>query len=343
MAGTSRPLPIVILFLFALVASSFSGCSRAKRGGSTDAGDAGTPTDARSVGPRSELANPSFTRGFVSLVPEEAPRSRLDADPILAAYLPAITRLVDGGAPGKSAVQSTALSIKGRRAILVGDRYPQLFVFDDREPDPVWMRERAVAGITPPIGQFALAAAPKGRVALAIVDPPTSMVALRIIDQDGSPFADLESLAFTGPAELSLLYWQNHGWVVVTSGGGITRAQLVSEDAKRTWGTDRAGIDVAGRPRAGSPVAIIADTDDSLMMVQITRGASDDGTFHAYAFRYDARGEALLKSPIDLGAVKPASAKDRAVLTGVRPGVVTAKLPDGVTVEVHATGEVILR
>lgn len=348
------------LFPFALLALAFGvtavlalGCARSKSGDSSDAGaplDASRPDAAvvsnadaaPSVASPGELGDPLYQQWLVPVIPEEARRTRLDADPTLAAYKNEIARSFDGGAPGNAVVQATPLSFQGRQAILVGDPHPQLFVFDARKPAPLWMRDRPVAGITPPISQFALAAGPKGRVAIAVCDPPTSLVALRILDEDGSPFADLEALDFEGPAELSLLYWQKRGWILTASSAGTTRAQLMTEDGKRMWGAGKTGREVATRPQTASPVALVADTDDTLMMVQIARAASDPQGHapRAYAFRYDAQGEPLWKAPLDLGAIKTTTAAERAVLARTRPGVVTAKLPGGAVMDIRSTGEI---
>ncbi|AKU94514.1 hypothetical protein AKJ09_01178 [Labilithrix luteola] len=356
MAGVVSRTTLSSFVTFAVLSSATAvfvfGCARSKSdekpdgGAQVDASRGGAAAtsnaDASSAPAPGELADPLFQQWLVPVIPEEARRARLDTDPALAAYKVEIARSFDGGTPSNAAVQATPLSLQGRQAVLVGDAHPQLFVFDGRKPAPLWTRDRPVAGITPPIGQFALAAGPKGRVAIAVCDPPTSLVALRILDDDGSPFADLQALDFEGPAELSLLYWQKHGWVIAASSVGTTRAQLMTEDGKRTWGTGKNGRDVATRPQTASPVALVADTDDTLMMVQIARASSDmqGHAPRAYAFRYDAQGEPLWKAPLDLGAIKATAAAERAILARTRPGVVTAKLPGGAVMDIRSTGEI---
>ncbi len=64
---------------------------------------------------------------------------------------------------------------------------------------------------------------------MAACAPPTSSVALRLWDEDGSPFADFQALETKACDAVTLLYWPSHGWIIAIAAGAETRAQPVSE------------------------------------------------------------------------------------------------------------------
>src|SRR5262249_38723644 len=145
------------------------------------------------------------------------------------------------------------LTAAGRRIVLVmeagkptSDARPIALVIDDKS-GVVWSKQRPIAGIMPPVGPIAIAPGPLGRVALAACDPPTSLVALRLWDDDGSPFADFQALTGVESCDaLTLLYWPEHGWIVVAARPGVTRARLIKESGGPAWGD---GLDLGVRSK----------------------------------------------------------------------------------------------
>jgi hypothetical protein len=291
----------------------------------------------------------SFTLATVS--PVEARRARVqrlaDHDALRGIH-PVLEKHFGGGPDAGFDVQSADLTAAGRRVVLVSeagkptsDARPIAIVA--RDDGVVWSKERPVAGIMPPVGPIAIAPAPLGRVALAACDPPTNVVALRIWDDDGSPFADFQALSVDGCEALSLLYWPDRGWIIVAVRAGATRAQLVSEHGTPRWGL---GLDLGARSRAGAiaPASLAADTDDTFVLVQMVQPSGEDGSpFHALAFRYDTRGTAIWRAAVDLGKLeRPPAPGERVRMTPTKPGV-RVTLPSGAEVDVRPSGDVIPR
>lgn len=250
--------------------------------------------------------------------------------------------------------QIATLTARGRRAILITEGgkpnttegRPYIFVEDG---SVLWSRANPIGGITPPVGPVAIAPAQEGRVAMAACDPPTKLVALRVWDVDGSPFADFQAMTVEACDTIALLYWPrglgSHatGFVIVVASAGSTRAQLISENGALEWGQ---GIDVGARskPEAIAPASLAADTDDTFMLLQMVQPTAVEGSpFHALAFRYDARGTAIWPAAVDLGPLpRPPQKDQRVALTLTKPGV-RATLPNGAEVDVRPSGDVIPR
>ena len=202
----------------------------------------------------------------------------------------------------------------------------------------MWSKERPAAGIKTPIGAMAIAAGPRGRFALAVCDPPTSSVALRLWDDDGSPFADFQALETKTCDALSLLYWPGHGWVMAVAAGADLRAQLVTEAGVLAWGPGRI---LGARFRTIAPVSLASDSTSSFVLVQYSQSpGADREVDHAVAFRYDATAQPLWPSPIDLGGVRRVTlGQERIPLTRSNDRVVRAALVGGVTMEIRSNGE----
>jgi hypothetical protein len=345
--------PLILAALFAL-----SGCSRkdASSGGGVDASpdgplvsiaaDASAGTERASA----SVADAGFVLANVSAV--EARRShvsRLSAEPSLAGAAPALEKHF-AGALGPFDLQSTELTARGRRAVLVtesgkatSDARPIAVVLDEKGT-VLWSKEHPVAGILPPVGPIAIAAAPLGRVALAACDPPTGIVALRLWDDDGSPFADFQALSGVESCDaLSLLYWPGQGWVLVAARPGVTRARLVKENGAPAWG-DGLDLGVRSKPGAVAAPSLAADTDETFVLVQMAQPDAAEGTpFHALAFRYDTRGTPIWKAAVDLGPLpKSPSPGERVTLEPTGPGV-RVTLPSGADLDLRPSGDKVSR
>jgi hypothetical protein len=329
-------------FLLAIV--SLLACSKKKATESDGGMDAPVSAAFASV----SIVSPSNAIVPAKVEPIEALRSRVTRfadEPALDGATELLERHF-AGARSSYDVQTTPLTAAGRRIVLISesdkptsDARP--FAFVAAGPNVLWSKERPVAGIMPPVGPIAIAPAPAGRVALAACDPPTSILALRIWDDDGSPFADFQALAIEDCKALSLLYWPRHGWIVVDAYVGATRAQMLDENGGQKW---RQGIDVGVRSRASAlaPASLAADTDDSFVLVQVAApSGADNGPLHALAFRYDARGNPLWPAPIDLGDVGRAAGA-RVQLVPANPGV-RVTLPNGRALDLRPTGEIARR
>jgi hypothetical protein len=277
----------------------------------------------------------------------EARRSvvtRVEADPILSANIEALRKQHAGASPASLAVQATELGADRRRLVLAAAERkngtvekPMILVVDERG-SLVWANDRPTAGITPPIGPIAIAAGPHGRFALAACDPPSSSVALRLWDADGSPFADFQALETKACDAITLLYWPGHGWLIAIAAGSETRVQRVTETGGLAWGPGRV---LGARFRTAAPASLGADSSSSFLLVQYSQSPGiDRGVDHAIAFRYDECGRALWPTPTDLGAVRRvAPGQERIALSRTGDGVMRAALAGGSTVEIRSNGE----
>jgi hypothetical protein len=350
--GSVSRIAIAAIAAIALLAA----CSRSGGGASDSGAEAAPALGASASSPASStpavLAAPSVppARAHLSGAPGsglEARRStvtHIEADPILSANAEALRKQHGGAIPASLAVQATDLGADRRRAILVGSERndgtfesPMLFIVDEQGA-LVWSKERPAAGIKPPIGPIAIAAGPHGRFALGACDPPTSSVALRLWDDDGSPFADFQALESKACDALSLLYWPGHGWLIAVAAGSDMRVQLVSEGGALAWASGKL---LGARFRTVAPVSLVSDSPSSFVLVQYSQSPGVDREIdHAVAFRYDANGQPLWPAPIDLGAVRRiAPGQERIALTRSSDGVLRAALAGASTVEIRSNGE----
>lgn len=258
---------------------------------------------------------------------------------------------------GSFDVQIAPLTAKGRRMLFVvdaekpaSDARPMAVVVDAAGA-VVWSKERPLAGIMPPVGPVAIAGAPLGRVALAACDPPTSVVALRLWDDDGSPFADFQVMTQVESCDaLSLLYWPGHGWIVVAVRPGSTRGILVRESGSFAWERSiELGGGIGGPPMKGvrgrpSAATLAADTPGTFVLVQAGQHSTREGApVHALAFRYDLRGNSLWDSAVDLGALPKAPEREARMTVAPLDSGVRVTLPSGRELVVRPNGEVSTR
>lgn len=333
-----------------------AGCSKGSAGvdGGVEAATPAPPTATATATATSEDAAPPVTRGDAgrsharrdAKLAMEARRSsvaRAAAEPALAENVELLKKQFGGALPASFLVQATEVTEAKRRAVLVGGERkdgtvenPMVLLLDDQNK-LLWSKERPAAGIKPPTSAIAVASGPEHRFVIAVCDPPTSTVALRLWDDDGSPFADFSALGTKTCDALSLLYWPTHGWVIVAAGPTETRAQLVTDSGGMSWG---AGKLIGARWRTTAPVTIAADTASTFVLVQYSQSPGvDRDADHALAFRYDDQGEPQWPAPVDLGAVRRvAPGQERITLTRTADGVLRATLAAG-QVEIRSNGE----
>gem|GEM_PF-768183 len=308
-------------------------------GGFTSDGDHPKPSGAlvRHVGAAQQASTPA--RGELTPPP---PASNGTTSPP-ATVEEALKRRFGEAVP-KSVVVQTIERPGGRGHALLGVDTARpgeaVVIASDPSGAVTWTRDRPAAGITPPIGPMALAAGDAGRVALAVCDPPTKRVALRLWDEDGSPFADFDVMDEEDCSALALLHWPHHGFVVVSARPGSTRAQLVAANGSLAW---RRGIDIGARTKTGNPVALVADTADTFVLVQYAASSGEiDAPEHALAFRYDAAGVPRWTSPVDLGPRPSRASADANAITATRPrsGAVRVRLGREPDIELGSDGVV---
>lgn len=317
---------------------------------------AATPSSAPSVdtvspvAPVASNAAPPSARARLSgaigsgLEARRSSVTHVQADPVLSANADALRKQHGGAMPASLAVQATDLGADLRRILLVGAERkdgtlenPMVFVVDDKGA-LVWSKDRPAAGIKTPIGPSAVAAGPHGRFALAVCDPPTSLVALRLWDADGSPFADFQALETKACDAISLLHWPGHGWLIALAAGSETRVQMVSDAGALAWGAGRV---LGARFRTIAPVTLAVDSPSSFVLVQYSQSPGvDRDVDHAVAYRYDGSAQALWPAPVDLGAVRRVPpGQERITLSKTSDGVLRAQLVGNTTVELRSNGE----
>jgi hypothetical protein len=328
-----------------------SACSRAGVGGADAAVEAGLDAGTAAVTATGERESVE-AGGRVKVARREAVGAmearrssvgRIESEPVLAGQAELLRKQFGGVLPASFGLQATELTPAGRRGVLVGAERkdgtlesPLVFVVDARNA-VLWSKERPVAGIKPPVGPAAIADGPEGRFAIAVCDPPTSSVALRLWDGDGSPFADFQALETKACDAITLLYWPTHGWLIVAAGASESRAQLVTDNGGLAWAGGRV---LGARWRTVAPASVASDTATSFVLVQYSQSPGvDRDADHAVAFRYDANAQPLWPSPTDLGAVRRIEpGKERVVLTRTTDGTLRATLPTGL-VELRSNGE----
>lgn len=229
---------------------------------------------------------------------------------------------------GPFLVQTAALGGE-RTADLVVDReaaHPILLVANGDALD--WARDHPTAGITPPARPIALTSHSLGGPMLLVFVPAVSMVAARIWDDRGNPFADLEVLTIDACDDLSAAYDPGHGWLVVAARPGGARAQWITEEGTMPW--PREGIEVGAPWRRSAPVSIVFDTGTTAILLQhATVGESTAD--HVLAFRYDLEGHSLWTAPLDVGAEpRVPKGEERLEARLARQGVARVELPRGV-------------
>jgi hypothetical protein len=269
--------------------------------------------------------------------------ARLDAEPVLAPHLGKLQEHFGDKAKGPFLLQRVALA-NGRVAVLVSlapdEANPIVLVIE--HDALVWVKEHPTGGIAPPVKGLALTPHPDGGAMLFAFVPAVATVAGRIWADDGGAFADLEVLHLDDCEGLSAAYTPGLGWVVVAARRAGARAQRVRESATLAWGT---GIDLGAPWRRAAPVAIAFDTPSSVVFAQFT-SLGHPATDHLVASRYDAAGQALWPSSVDLGAALAVpKGSERPESTAGGEGTVHVEAPgvfDGgaSSIEVDSSGRV---
>ncbi len=260
--------------------------------------------------------------------------AHLTDDPNLA---PFVVRLEQhfGADSGSGFVVQTVDAAWGRTAVLVArvaanddDADPLVLLLDHGQL--VWLRDHPIAGIVRPIRELTIAAHPSGGTVLVAFVPAVSVVAARVWDEEGYPFAELSLFPVDACDALSVTYAPGVGWLVAAARQGGARAQWLREDGFPAWGTN--GLEVGGAWRAPAPITALFDTGSSVMLFQRgwARGASRAPVpDHLLASRYDESGKALWAPPFDLGIVPNVSNPSAKIdVSLIRPGVARVSAPD---------------
>ncbi len=358
---------------YVVAVALLAACTHGKIADTADGGraiDATAPATAISAPAASEdaaafdpRARSTTETAHARMVPTEARRTRLTRlldDRVLAENAALVQKHFGGTAPQVLLLQTA--EVGDRRAILVADGTrptadsAPLLLLVDEQGKLAWAKERPSAGILPPVGQLAIAPGPQRRVVLAACDPPTSSVALRIWDEDGSPFADFQALEVDACEQLSILYWPRHGWIVTVARKGSLSAQLLTDSGTLAWGhgmtlgspwraapARSAGATAQTRTRAAA-AALVLDTDESFLLVQYgdpSPPATDPMRDHALAFRYDSRATPMWPEAVDLGVVGNVPVgSERIVVSRPREGMVHVTLGKGPGVDIRSNGEI---
>ena len=334
--------------------ASLGACARNSANGADAGGDAlallGVEASAPSSASASSASGAPSSSGAVagdidagpSLAPGpsgEAARAevpRLDAD-ALATQLELVKKHF-GAAAGPFVLQRTGATA-GRHMVLVSSRDesdPMLLAFDGDKL--LWSKERPTAGMIPPTVNLALTAHPAGGATLFAYDVPTKIVAARVWEADGAPFADFQVMKVDACDDLSAARWPTRGWVVTCAWLGGARAQLLREDGTMAWRRD--GVDVGAAWRTPAPLSIGFDGPDGVFLVQygdVRPGPPGD---HVVATRYDAKGRPTWAAPLDLGPVTRVARTREHVPMATVPGGggVRVEVTRGIVVDVDSSG-----
>jgi hypothetical protein len=216
-----------------------------------------------------------------------------------------------------------------RRAVLVsrspGDADPMLFV-SDADGGMRFSFERPTGGMLPPTMHLALSAHELGGPMMFAYDAPTRMVVVRIWDDAGNPFADLELLDVDACAALSAAYWPKRGYLIVASRASSARAQLLREDGSLAF--SREGVDVGAKWRAPAPISIAPDGEGGVMLVQHGTVGDKD---HLLVSRYDAKLKPLWSAPVDVGEVPAIKDTSEHIPVATIPNGVRLQLAHGLS------------
>ena len=215
-------------------------------------------------------------------------------------------------------VQSAQLSGGGRALLFQrgGKDHNPFILVHDAAGQPLWIKERPLAGIVPGVTEMVLIAATKGDVVLSWYDAPTKIVAARHWDAHGSILVDFPLVHADACAALAGIYWPQQGFVVAASTAGAARVQLLSDAGTLAFAGEE-GVELPWTSRADAPVSIAVDGGKGVTFFQVGHaGASKPGAppDHLLAARFDARGKALWDKPLIVGPL-PGAATDRVLLT----------------------------
>ena len=323
---------------------ALAACTRA-RDVSSDASSSSraAPEASAASGPDAARVVLDPPLGDVPITWLEARRARLanlDDEPALAKNDAAIRAHFGGALPIAMRLQAIPLA-QGREAFLLDadDGAPRpMALMVDATGAALWTKDHPTAGITPPVTQLALAPRDENGVALFLFDEPTHLVAVRMWDSQGYPFANLQMFTLPRCDALSAARWPGRGWIVVATHAGSMRAQLLKDDGTTAWG--KTGIDVGEPWRAGpAPATIAIDGagagDDGWLLLQYaTRG----GANHVLASHFNPFGNATWPAPKDLGAVDRPDAGARVEASHEGPGATLVTVGDR-AIRLRPTGD----
>ena len=291
---------------------------------------------ARALQDARDASETSATLGSLAGEAQRTKVSSFEREPLLAPHVALLRAHFKGDPKGPFVMQRAGLA-RGRVALLislVNESNPVVVVVDHGEV--AWVKERPVAGILPPVPRLALSAHPDGGVVLFAFVPSVHLVAARIWNDEGAPFADLEVLPLDACDALSAAYWPEVGWLVAGARRGGARAQLVRENGTAAWG--RGGIEIGASWRETAPVSIVIDGSAGTFVVQ---HASERGKDHVVALRYDTKGHAAWPSPVDVGEVpRVANPSERLAATLVHEHVARVDLAHGAVARTAAAVEI---
>jgi hypothetical protein len=252
---------------------------------------------------------------------------RGDDDPVLRPYATRVQKHFKDPRTPLTVQRATLLG--GGTAMLVrqeGEPVPLLLV-EDRVRKLLWDRERPTIAMLPPVRDPVIVGRASGGVALFAYDVPAHVVAGRLLDADGTPFADLNVLRADDCQWLTAAQWPRRGLVVVCARPTENRLQIVRTD--NTIGLALEGVVVGRGSRSPSPLSVAFDTADTMMLAQ---HVTQDGRDHLLVFRYDASGKAKWPAPLDVGEVRGLeTAMERVAMSASSPptGSVHIALPHG--------------
>ena len=244
-----------------------------------------------------------------------------DEDPLLRPYTTRL-RAHFKNALAPVAVQRASL-LGGGTAILVRqDAAPfPLLLVEDRERKLLWNRDKPTIAMLPPVRDPVIVGRATGGVALFAYDVPAHVVAGRLLDADGTPFADLSVMHVDDCQFLSAAHWPKRGMVVVCARANDNRMQIIRADNTLALAND--GVVVGRASRTPTPISIGFDSDETMMLASYVKGPSG-ARDQVVVFRYDATGTAKWPKPFEVDARAPDKGFERIAITP-RPGGVSLK------------------
>jgi hypothetical protein len=220
------------------------------------------------------------------------------------------------------AVQAAPLPGGGRALLFqrTGKDHDPFILVHDAAGQPLWIKERPLAGIVPGVTEMALVATAKGDVLLSWYDPPTKIVAARHWDARGSILVDFPLLHADSCAALSGIHWPRQGFVVAASTAGAARVQLLSDAGTLDFAGEE-GVELPWTSRADVPISIAVDGTKGVTFFQaghvgLATTAPPDLLLAA---RYDAQGKSLWRRPLVVGKA-PRALGERLALTAGNDG-----------------------
>lgn len=280
-----------------------AGAAACSRGGGSAAPDAGAPAEALtasspSLAAPSSLGQPPPASRAPSgpilppnpAPPGEARRSTiasLDRDVSLRPFLAKLREHFGKDAPGPFALQRAELA-EGRAALLVShadESDPIVLAIDPVAGQILFVKDRPVAGITPPVQHATIAPAPERGVAVFSWVASMHIVAARMWADDANPYAELEVFHPSACDELSVAYAAGFGWIVACASATGTRAQRLRDDLTGAWGAE--GITVG----TNSPVGRASIAFEGRSRWTLSQRAKAVGGDRQLTYRYDAEGQ----------------------------------------------------